>query len=104
MPDARVSRAVGGDIGARWHVGIIREQSDGRSAAAGVLVSFSAVEVQAVADADIVSLRALLVPDYAGVATSFAQLLLRVVRRCQRDNQVRGLIIQKTSKFLGPRH
>ena len=49
----------------------------------------SAVEAQALADTDHTALRELLVPDYGGVGTSFAELLLRVVWRCKRDWQVR---------------
>lgn len=51
-------------------------------------VLLAAVEAQGLADADLVALRALLVPDYGGVSTSFAQLLLRVVQRCKWDWQV----------------
>lgn len=52
------------------------------------MASLSDVEVKAMAGADPTHLRALIMPDYSRVATSFSELLLRVVRRCKRDSQV----------------
>lgn len=52
------------------------------------VASLSDIEVKAMAGADPTHLRALIMPDYSRVATSFSELLLRVVRRCKRDSQV----------------
>lgn len=57
------------------------------------LLSLTATEAQAVADADPLALRALLLPDYARVATSVAELLFRVVERCMRTDQVSGVLL-----------
>lgn len=51
----------------------------------------SEAEVQAVADTNPVALRTLFLPDYDGVATSFAGLLQRVVQRCKWDGQASAL-------------
>ncbi len=48
----------------------------------------SAAEVHAIADTDPLALRMLLSPDYDGIASSFARLLLKVVQRCKRVGQV----------------
>ena len=53
-----------------------------------VPVLLSAAEVHAVADTDPIALRMLLSPDYNGIATSFARLLMKVVQRCKRVGQV----------------
>lgn len=50
----------------------------------------TAAEAQTVADTDPIALRALLLPDYDGVANAFSKLLLRVVRRCKWDGQVQA--------------
>lgn len=51
--------------------------------------SLSVEETQEVAEVDPTALRAFLLPNYLGVATSFTELLMRVVQRCKRDDQVR---------------
>lgn len=55
-------------------------------------VSLSEAEVQAFADTNPVALRTLFLPDYDGVATSFARLLRRVVQRCKWDGQASGCL------------
>lgn len=52
-------------------------------------VFLTLTEALTVANADPIALRALLSPDFDGVAASFARLLEGVVRRCKWDEQVK---------------
>ncbi|CAM9847445.1 unnamed protein product [Ectocarpus fasciculatus] len=57
------------------------------------VVFLTAIEAQAVANSETTALRALLLPDYDGVAVAFAGLLVKVIQRCKRDDQVDGRVL-----------
>lgn len=60
----------------------------------------SELEVQAVADTNPIALRTLFLPDYDGIATSFAGLLQRVVQRCKWDGQASGYMDTYTHTYV----
>ncbi|CAM9195467.1 unnamed protein product [Ectocarpus sp. 13 AM-2016] len=62
-------------------------------------VFFTAIEAQAVGKSEITALRALLLPDYDGVAVAFASLLVKVTQRCKRDDQVDGRVLHACEAF-----